>query len=251
MYEFERMRSKGLRLPHMFSPDASVEELQAEYMRIRRDREIDAGVMFQQQVLMTCVSGIEFLSNNFSPVDCHLRGWSHHVSDRMDAYNDILEELYVKYKGSKSMAPELRLLMAIAGSAAMFSMQNRMASVAEQIFRGDSGQGLGGRSGGESGGAGGIGGLLSSLLGGFGASRPPPKAQQTPASAPDVDAMLRSIQQSVFERRAGNGAGDRVDIISTVSEADVPDDASTVSGNFPPMKKSATPHRRVLDLSDI
>jgi hypothetical protein len=259
LYEMDRLRAKGIRLPRMYSLDTSLEELQGDYLRIKRNREMDAGVMFQRQALMTCVSGIEFLSTHFSPFDVRLEGWSHHVSDSLDSYDDILEELYVKYRGKAKFAPELRLLMALGGSAVMFSMQNRLASLAEGMLSGQGGQSAAGprgqRSSSGSGPGSGIMGAIGSLLGNLfsgqqqsGPSGPqqnpgyqnhqqyqqqPQHEQQQQAPRPmrgptlNVDSILRNIQQNAFD------GSQRVEIVSTISESDVPDDASILSGAFP------------------
>lgn len=256
LYEFDRLRAKGIRLPRMYSLDTPLEEMQGDFLRLKRNREMDAGVMFQRQALMMCVSGIEFMSSTFSPFDCKLEGWSHHVSDSIDSYDDVLEELYLKYRGASKMAPELRLLMALGGSAIMFSMQNRIANMAESMMRGDapvsgpkmsSGGGLGG----------GIMGMIGNLFGqgpqpqqqGPGQPAQPghpghPGGQPQPIYQPaaplrgptvNVDSVLRNLQQNAFDKQRV----DRVEIISTVSDSDVPDDASIMSGSFPVPRPSS------------
>lgn len=260
LYEFERMRTKGHRLPRICTPETPLEEMQAEYMRLKRDRELDAGVMFQRQMLMTCVSGIEFLSTNVSPFDCKLDGWSHHVNDRLESYDDILEELYAKYKGAAKMAPELRLLMALGGSAMMFSMQNRMANLAESMMYGGNNGKRGHENRKEGGGMfGNLSGLFSGFFGAQGGAVNEAQVQQPdsynyqpaqPMRGPtlNVDSVLKNLQQSAFDR---NNDMQRVEIISTVSESDIPDDASLMSGSFPVKVKSmpARSGRRTLDLS--
>lgn len=264
LYEFERMRVKGYKLPRAYTMDMPLEEVQSEYMRIKRDRDLDSGVMFQRQLLMTCVSGIEFLSS-VTPFDARLDGWSHHVSDSIDSYDDVLEELYMKYRGSAKMAPELRLLMALGGSAVMFSMQNRMASMAESFMRGQGqGQASSARPGGGSGGLGGMLGGLGSMLGGlFGGGAQPQQhhnaepAYGSPAAAPmqgpslNVESVLKNLQQNAFDRAAGAADNQRVEIISTISDlSDIPDDISVASGAQPVLKPGAK-GRRTLNLGDL
>ena len=41
-------------------------------------------------------------------------------------YDDIFEELHEKYKSKAKMAPELRLLLSLGGSAFMFHLTNTM-----------------------------------------------------------------------------------------------------------------------------
>jgi hypothetical protein len=278
LYEFERMRIKGYKLPRVYTMDMPLDEIQAEYVRLRKDRELDSGVMFQRQILITCVTGLEFLSS-VSPFDCKLDGWSHHVNDHIDSYDDVLEELYLKYRGSAKMAPELRLMMALGGSAVMFSMQNRMASMAESFMRGSAaGQRSPGGGGAGGGIMGGIGSLIGSLFGaGAGPAQPAQAQAQAPAQAQtqserpfhqsatpmqgpslNVENVLKNLQHNAFDRLVGDAAdNNRVEIISTISDlSDIPDDASIMSGATPMPKSQMTSHtrakgRRTLNLSDL
>ena len=72
------------------------------------------------------VTGIEFMNTKFDPINARLDGWSESVNEGVDDYDDIFEELHQKYKGDSKMAPELRLLMSLAGSAFMFHLTNTM-----------------------------------------------------------------------------------------------------------------------------
>jgi hypothetical protein len=262
LYEFERLRVKGLRLPRIMTLDTPLEEMQGEYMRVKKDRELDAGVMFQRQMLMTCVSGIEFLSSNVSIFDCKLKGWSQNVNENILSYDEILEELYIKYRGNNSMAPELRLLMAIGGSAAMFSMQNRFVDMAENMMRGE-----GPSNSSNSNGTNMFGSIFSMFGNMFGQGQPQqpqqgqqpqqpqyPRQQQRPGASYEpstpmrgptmnVEEVLRGMQQNAFQQ---DDPGQRIEIISNVSESDVPDDISIVSGPMPIRKG-----KRTLHISDI
>jgi hypothetical protein len=127
LYQMDRLESKGYHLPRRFTIKSDIEEMRAEYHRIVREKEIDASVRFQRKMLMACVSGIEFLYTRFDPFDVKLDGWSEQVHENVNDYDDIFEELHDKYKGSgKKMAPELRLLMSLSGSAFMFHLTNSM-----------------------------------------------------------------------------------------------------------------------------
>jgi hypothetical protein len=77
-------------------------------------------------MLIACVTGIEFLNKRYNPLDIHLDGWSESVMDGVDDYDDVFEELYVKYRGKAKMAPELKLMMMLGGSATMFHLTHSM-----------------------------------------------------------------------------------------------------------------------------
>ena len=77
-------------------------------------------------MLMACVTGIEFLNGRFDPFNVKLDGWSESVNENLNDYDEIFEELNEKYGGDTEMAPELRLLFTLAGSAFMFHLSNTM-----------------------------------------------------------------------------------------------------------------------------
>ena len=127
LYQMDRLESKGYTLPRKFTIHSDIEEMRVEYHRIVREKEIDASVRFQRKMLMAMVTGIEFLNTRFDPFDVKLDGWSEQVHENVNDYDDIFEELHDKYKGSgQKMAPELRLLMSLSGSAFMFHLTNSM-----------------------------------------------------------------------------------------------------------------------------
>lgn len=127
LYQMDRLESKGYRLPKKFTLQSDIEEMRVEYNRILREKEVDASVRFQRKMMMAFVTGVEFLNDRYDPFDIRLSGWSDTVHENINDYDDIFEELHDKYKGSgKKMAPELRLLMSLSGSAFMFHFTNRM-----------------------------------------------------------------------------------------------------------------------------
>ncbi len=138
LYQFARLEKKGVHLPKQFTMASNVDEMNAELERIKRDIEIDASVRFQRRMLMACVSGIEFLNNKFDPFDAHLDGWSETVQDSINDYDDIFEELWDKYHAKIKVAPELRLIFTLGGSAVWFHMSHSMFKTTmpgiDQIF---------------------------------------------------------------------------------------------------------------------
>jgi hypothetical protein len=127
LYQMDRLESKGFRLPRKFTMQSNIEEMRTEYHRIVREKEVDASVRFQRKMLMACVTGIEFMNSRFDPFDVKIDGWSEQVHENVNDYDDIFEELHDKYKGSgRKMAPELRLMMSLSGSAFMFHLTSSM-----------------------------------------------------------------------------------------------------------------------------
>ena len=114
LYQFVRLRSKGVKVPYDFNMNSNIHEMRSSYERIKREREIDASVRFQRKMMMGFVTGCEFLNTRYNPFSVELDGWSEQVHESVDDYDDIFEELHDKYKDSGSnMAPELRLLISL------------------------------------------------------------------------------------------------------------------------------------------
>ena len=127
LYQMDRLESKGYQLPRKFNLQSDLEEMRVEFNRVIREKEVDASIRFQRKMMMAMVTGIEFLNTRFDPFDLRLDGWSEQVHENVTDYDDIFEELHEKYKSTgKKMAPELRLLMSLSGSAFMFHLTNSM-----------------------------------------------------------------------------------------------------------------------------
>jgi hypothetical protein len=127
LYQMDRLESKGFRLPRKFTMQSELEDMRAEYHRIVREKEVDTSIRFQRKMLMACVTGIEFMNSRFDPFDIKIDGWSEQVHENVNDYDDIFEELHDKYKGTgRKMAPELRLMMSLSGSAFMFHLTSSM-----------------------------------------------------------------------------------------------------------------------------
>ena len=122
----ERLEKKGLKSLKKFSMSSSYEEMKHEFDRLTNQKEMDQSVKFQRKMLIAFVTAIEFLNNKFDPFDVKLDGWSENVHEGLHDYDDIFEELHEKYKSKAKMAPELRLMLSLGGSAFMFHLTNTM-----------------------------------------------------------------------------------------------------------------------------
>jgi hypothetical protein len=123
---FDKLSRKGVRIHRVFDINSDLRDMEAEYNRLVRQREIENSIKFQRKMLMAFVTGVEFLNNRYNPFDLDLDGWSEVVMSDVDSYDDIFEELYEKYHTKVNMAPELRLMFTLGGSAIMFHLTNTM-----------------------------------------------------------------------------------------------------------------------------
>ena len=124
--KLEILEKKGIQLTKKYTMDSPLAEMKGEYEMIKAEKEKSNSVRFQGKMLMAAVSAIEFLNAKFDPFDVKLDGWGESVSENLDDYDDVFGELHEKYGGKTKMAPELKLLFMLGGSAAMLHMTNTM-----------------------------------------------------------------------------------------------------------------------------
>tara|TARA_B100000902_G_scaffold315638_1_gene306720 strand:- start:201 stop:1661 length:1461 start_codon:yes stop_codon:yes gene_type:complete len=124
--KLEALEKKGAKLSKKYTMESSLTEMQGEYETIISEKETSASCKFQGRMLMACVTGLEFLNNRFDPFDIKLDGWAEQLNENMDDYDEIFAELHEKYKSKAKMAPELKLLFQLGGSAVMVHMTNTM-----------------------------------------------------------------------------------------------------------------------------
>ena len=124
--KLEALEKKGATLTQQYSMESNLDEMIGEYEMIIAEKEKSNGIKFQGKMLMAAITGIEFLNNKFDPFDIKLDGWAEQVNENLEDYDEIFAELHEKYKSKASMAPELRLLFQLGGSAAMLHMTNTM-----------------------------------------------------------------------------------------------------------------------------
>jgi hypothetical protein len=125
-----RLSKKGFTVNQRLNAYSNIQEIRTEYKRIMYGIEVDQSVKFSRRMMVACVSGLEFLNKRYNPVDIHLDGWSESVMENLDDYDGIFEELYVKYKTKMNVAPEVKLIMMLGGSAMMFHLTNSMFKAA-------------------------------------------------------------------------------------------------------------------------
>jgi len=122
--KLQRLEAKGYPVTKRFTMDNSFEEIKGEYTRLVDARNLESSLRFQRQMLMGAITGMEWLNDKFDPFDIKLEGWSESVHTNVEDFDEIFEELYDKYKDRGKMPPEMRLMMAVAGSGFMCHVSN-------------------------------------------------------------------------------------------------------------------------------
>lgn len=124
--KLEDLEKKGVELTKKYNMDSNLAEMQGEYEMIMEEKAKKNSIKFQGNIMMTIVNGLEFLNNRFDPFSVNLDGWGEQINENISDYDDVFAELYEKYKSKASMAPELKLLFQLGGSAMMVSMTNSL-----------------------------------------------------------------------------------------------------------------------------
>jgi len=126
MNKIGRLEKKGFSVNKRLTAYSPVDELRAEVKRVMYSIEVDQSVRFSKRMLIACVTGLEFLNKRYNPFDLQLEGWSESVMENQDDYDTVFEELYVKYRTKMHVAPEVKLILMLGGSAMMFHLTSTM-----------------------------------------------------------------------------------------------------------------------------
>lgn len=121
-----RLEKKGFTINKRLNVYSPVDDLRSEVKRITYSIDVDKSVKFSRRMLIACVTGLEFLNKRYNPFEIQLEGWSENVMENVDDYDEVFEELYVKYRTKMHVAPEVKLIMMLGGSAMMFHLTNSM-----------------------------------------------------------------------------------------------------------------------------
>jgi hypothetical protein len=115
------IKAKGYSLTKDYDFNSSIEEMEYEYGLLKSFADKRNGVKLYKNILLNGISLIEFANEKYDPFDFKLSGWSDHMSVEVDSYDDVIEELYEKYKGTgKGMPPEIKLIFLVLASGAAF-----------------------------------------------------------------------------------------------------------------------------------
>ena len=126
LFNLERLQKQGYPPSKKYTMASSYEDMQFEHERLKKQRDVEKSIKFSRKILMAFVSGAEFLNNRFDPCDVKLDGWSENVMENVNDYDEVFEELHEKYGESVKMAPELRLIAMVGGSAFMYHLTNSL-----------------------------------------------------------------------------------------------------------------------------
>ena len=112
------IKKTGRQLTREYTINSEIEDME---MEIRYQSELESkkqAVDMGKGFLCQTVKFLEFMNNRFDPFGLQLDGWSDQMNMNIDNYNDVIAELYEKYKNSgRKIEPEFKLLFMILVSA--------------------------------------------------------------------------------------------------------------------------------------
>tara|TARA_B110000046_G_C13020177_1_gene410719 strand:+ start:1555 stop:2910 length:1356 start_codon:yes stop_codon:yes gene_type:complete len=216
--KLEALEKQGITISRKYNMDDKLEEMQGEYEMIKNDIGKRNSVKFQGKMLLAFASGIEFLNSKFDPFDINIDGWGEAVNENISEYDEVFGELHEKYGSKAKMAPELKLLFMLGGSAGMLHMTNTMfkssmpgmddimkqnPDLAHQ-FTQAAAQSMGEQNPG-------FGNFMGSMMPNM--QQPPPQNQPTYDNRPDINEARGSPQKS---KREMKGPSDIDEILSGI-----------------------------------
>lgn len=128
--KLSEIKSKGFALTKEYDFNSSLEEMEYEFELLKSFVDKRNGIKIYKNILLNGVSIMEFLNEKYDPFDFHLDGWGEHMSVEVDSYDDVLEDLYEKYKGTgKKMPPEIKLILLLVASGSAFHFSKSQSSI--------------------------------------------------------------------------------------------------------------------------
>jgi hypothetical protein len=121
------LAQNGIKLSQNYNMNSDYQTMKFEYDLHYSIRSKKNSINWMTNMMMNCVYGIEMLNDRYNPFEFKLKGWSEQMNSDIGNYYDVFGELYEKYnKPGKSVAPEMKLLFMISGSAIKFHLSNKL-----------------------------------------------------------------------------------------------------------------------------
>ena len=133
------LTSAGVKLSQLYNMNSDLNMMKYEYELHKNVRAKQNGINWMSSMTLNMIYGIEMLNDKYDPFSLKLSGWSEQMNADANSYYDVFGELYEKYnQPGKNMAPELKLLLMISGSALKFhlssTIMNKTSTLNEHIM---------------------------------------------------------------------------------------------------------------------
>lgn len=112
--------------PMEFNHSMSIEELMTIDAKAGYETQADMSIQLMKRAIMVLVGITERASTVYPQLGLNLKGWGEHVFLNMQQYDETLFEIYDQYSSAFQMNPLVRLAVALASSAWMYSASKAM-----------------------------------------------------------------------------------------------------------------------------
>ena len=131
LFKFNKLNVKEKWSSLRLDMNSSLDSIRNEYERVRNEIQTERSVAFFKRMLLLGVQGIEMMNTKFDPLGVDLDGWSEAMGYSMEnqEYDEVMAELYEKYKGRGQMSPEMKLIFMIISSATMFTISKKITKM--------------------------------------------------------------------------------------------------------------------------
>lgn len=129
LFELDRLERRGKTYFKKLTLSSPLEDIQSAFERLQLDDELEDNVDNMREWLITIISIFEkvVMSDTFrkySPIKLNLRGWSQAVNANIKRFDKAFKDLYIKYRSSAQVPPEIRIIGLVFGSAVMYHLAN-------------------------------------------------------------------------------------------------------------------------------
>lgn len=123
-----QFKKAGLRFVKEYSMNSDYEEMKNEYDIMYNNYQLRKSIDTQKQMFITFASLLErFSKSSYNPFDTDLDEFGDVVTDDIDSYEDIFEDLHLKYVGEGGdYPPELRLAFKFVASMSMCVIRKKI-----------------------------------------------------------------------------------------------------------------------------
>jgi hypothetical protein len=124
---FADQKAQGFRLSREYTINSNLADLEMEFQLLKMSKQKKNALKLSQGFLINAVQALEFLNTTYDPIGMDLVGFSEIVSLGVEDYDDVLEELYEKYKNyGRKIEPEIKLVLMISASATSFHASKQL-----------------------------------------------------------------------------------------------------------------------------
>ena len=182
LFKFNKMNVKERWSSLRLDMNCSLDEIKNEYERVRNEIQTERSVAFFKRMLLLGVQGVEMMNNRFDPLGVDLDGWSEAMGYSMEnqEYDEVMAELYEKYKGRGQMSPEMKLIFMIISSATMFT-------ISKKITKMDSSNAFAS--------------FIGSMMGNKGSTAPPQFQQPQQFQQPSQQQLQQQLEQQFYQQQ--------------------------------------------------